>query len=80
MPLGHPRPKPLHCSEAVVWLGFRLRFEGPDVQMTDLQQPPASWGCLPRVTMGGLVSLGGIAPWIPLFPESVETQPQQDEA
>lgn len=48
--------------------------------MTHLQQPLASWRSLPGVAVHGLASGGGITPRVPLLPESVEAEPQQDKA
>ncbi len=51
------------------------------VRMTNLKKPPASWRCLPRhVLHESAISPRGVAPRVPLLPQSVITQPQQDEA
>ena len=48
--------------------------------MTHLQQSLASWRSLPWVAVHGLTSGRGVTPWVPFLPESVKTEPQQDEA
>lgn len=49
------------------------------LSMTHLQQSLASWRSLPRVAVHGLTSSGGVTPWVPFLPESIKTEPQQDE-
>ena len=51
------------------------------VRMSNLKKPPASWRCLPRhVLHGSAISPWGVPPRVPLLPQSVVTQPQQNEA
>ena len=51
------------------------------VRMSNLKKPPASWRCFPRhVLHGSAISPWRVPPRVPLLPQSVVTQPQQDEA